>query len=89
MWGVVPCGGMKRGRVLLPNCAEVVAFLFRFPNSMCMASKVMALSNRCWKDEFLECLVSSFSATFNDTSKKASMYAIIKLGLVKEIDGSP
>jgi hypothetical protein len=29
--------------------------------------------------EFLECLVSSFSATFKDTNKKASIYAIIEI----------
>jgi hypothetical protein len=29
--------------------------------------------------ELLECLVSSFSPTFKDTNKKASIYAIIKI----------
>jgi hypothetical protein len=33
---------------------------------------------------FLDCFVSSFPPTFKDTNKKASVYAMIKLGLVKK-----
>jgi hypothetical protein len=32
---------------------------------------------------FLDLFVSSFPTTFKDTNKKASVYAMIKLGLVK------
>jgi hypothetical protein len=32
---------------------------------------------------FLDRFVSSFPPTFKDTNKKASVYAMIKLGLVK------
>jgi hypothetical protein len=38
---------------------------------------------------FLDRFVSSFPPTFKDTNKKASVYAMIKLGLVKrKIDRS-
>jgi hypothetical protein len=43
--------GSKAGRMLLPDCPGVVAFLFSSPSSLRMDSKQMALSSRCWKDE--------------------------------------
>jgi hypothetical protein len=38
---------------------------------------------------FLDHFVSSFAPTFKDTNKKASVYAMIKLGLVKRKIDSP
>jgi hypothetical protein len=45
-----PSSEVKRGRVLLPHCPGVVAFLFSSPISLRMDSKMMALCNSCWKD---------------------------------------
>ena len=46
----VPCCGVKRGRLMLPDCPGVMAFLFSSPNSLRLYSKLIALSTNFWKD---------------------------------------
>jgi hypothetical protein len=68
-----PSGEVKRGRMLLPDCPGVVAFLFSSPSSLRMDSKQMAMSSRCWKDGKV-CDISWYRSGPTNPSMKRSCF---------------